>query len=130
VPTRSEKIEKGLVTAWLKTLRENPGTRWVSLRRPSAWLAAASAVNNLCPPEGGLSVCWPGFHTGSKAPPFQTRSEKSALVHWKQVFRQMDIIILASINLCLPHGWMVAQILAPNKATGRNNGKAYSRSRE
>lgn len=51
MPTRSEKIEKGLVTAWLKTLRENPGTRWVSLRRPSAWLAAASAVNNLCPPE-------------------------------------------------------------------------------
>ena len=46
-----------------------------------------------------------------------------------QDFHQMDAIILTSINLRLPHGY-VAQLLAPNKAAGRNNRKAYARTRE
>jgi hypothetical protein len=41
----------------------------------------------------------------------------------------MDALMLTSINLCSPRGY-VAQLLAPNKATGRNNRKAYARIRE
>ena len=40
-----------------------------------------------------------------------------------------NAMLLTSINLCPPHGY-VAQILAPNKATGRNIREAYARTRE
>jgi hypothetical protein len=46
-----------------------------------------------------------------------------------QDFHQMNAMIPTSINLCSPHGYVV-RILAPNKATERNNRKAYARTRE